>query len=86
MEEFSAAGVAIKACAVTLRPRPGLGLFSLIVVIISFFSGGAQGMHRDILGAPGVSILLGDLGKSDEAFDRSWTIGGVLRMGLFAIP
>ena len=85
MVEFSATILAITACAFTLRAQPGLALFSLAVVVISFFSGGPQGMHRYILGAPAVFIMLGHLGKSDEAFDRSWTIGSVLLMGLFAL-
>ncbi len=85
MVEFSATMLAITACAFTLRSQPSLALFSLAVVVISFFSGGAQGMHRYILGAPAVFVMLGHLGKSNEAFDRSWTIGSVLLMGLFAL-
>jgi len=56
-----------------------------MVVLISFFSGGAQGMQRYILGAPAVFIMLGKLGAKDEVFDRAWTIGSVLLMALFAM-
>ena len=42
-------------------------------------------MHRCILGAPAGFVMLGHLGRSDDAFDRSWTIGSVLLMGLFAL-
>ena len=85
MVEFGATMLAVVACAYTLRWQPGLALFSLMVVVISFFSGGTQGMHRYILGAPATFIMLGHLGTSDEAFDRSWTVGSVLLMGLFAL-
>lgn len=83
--EFSATILAVTASAFTLRSQPGSALFSLMVVVILFFSGGPQGMPRYILGAPAVFVMLGRLGKSDEAFDRSWTIGSVLLMGLLAL-
>ncbi|MGB7539306.1 MAG: hypothetical protein WBM17_12280 [Anaerolineales bacterium] len=85
MVEFGATVLALTACAYTLRRQPGLALFSLMVVVISFFSGSAQGMHRYILGAPATFVMLGSLGSRDEAFDRSWTIGSLLLMGLFAL-
>jgi hypothetical protein len=85
MVEFGATILALTACAYTLRRQPGLALFSLMVVVISFFSGSAQGMHRYILGAPATFVMLGSLGSRDEAFDRSWTIGSLLLMGLFAM-
>jgi hypothetical protein len=85
MVEFGATILALAAVAYTLRKQPGLALFSLMVVVISFFSGAAQGMHRYILGAPATFIMLGGLGSRDEAFDRSWTIGSLLLMGLFAL-
>jgi hypothetical protein len=85
MVEFSATMLAFVAVAYTLRSEPGLALFSLMVVIISFFSGGTQGMHRYILCAPATFVMLGHLGSRDEAFDRAWTIGSVLLMGLLAM-
>jgi hypothetical protein len=84
MVEFGATILAVAACAYVLRADPGLALFSLMVVFISFFSGGTQGMSRYILGAPATFIMLGGLGSRDEAFDRAWTIGSLLLMGLFA--
>ena len=83
MVEFAATILALAASAYTLRTQPGIALFSLMVILISFFSGAAQGMPRYILGAPAVFIMLGHLGKKDEAFDRAWTIGSVLMLGLF---
>lgn len=85
MVEFSATALAIVAGFYTLHKYPGLALFSLMVVLISFFSGVAQGMHRYILGAPAVFVMLGDMGDKNEAFDRGWTIASVLLMGLFAM-
>jgi hypothetical protein len=85
MVEFAATILALAASAYMLRTQSGIALFSLMVVLISFFSGGAQGMPRYILGAPAVFIMLGHLGKKNEAFDRAWTIGSVLLMGLFAM-
>jgi hypothetical protein len=85
MVEFGATILAVAACAYTLRSEPGLALFSLLVVVISFFSGSAQGMHRYILGTPATFIMLGRLGSRDEAFNHSWTIGSLLLMGLFAL-
>ncbi len=83
--EFSATILALAGCAYLLRKRPGLAYFNLLVVLISFFSGAAQGMPRYILGAPAVFIMLGDLGKDNDIFDRAWTIGSVLFLGLFAL-
>jgi hypothetical protein len=85
MIEFSATILALAACAYTLRTHPGIALFSLTVVLISFFSGAAQGMQRYILGAPAIFIMLGHLGEKDEVFDRGWTIGSLLVMALFAM-
>ncbi len=83
--EFLATILALVACAYTVRSEPGLALFSSAVVAISFFSGSPQGMHRYILGAPAVFVMLGHLGHTDEAFDRGWTVASVLLMGLFAL-
>jgi hypothetical protein len=83
--EFSATIMALIACAYVLRSQPGVALFSLAVVAISFFSGVPQGMHRYILGAPAVFLMLGHLGNKSEAFDRAWTVASVLLMGLFAL-
>lgn len=83
--EFSATSLGLVACAYTLRSMPGLSLFGLMVIAISFFSGVPQGMHRYILGVPSVFVMLGQLGHNNDAFDRAWTIGSVLLMGLFAV-
>jgi hypothetical protein len=84
LAEFSATILGVVACAYTLRSMPGLSLFGLAVIGISFFSGVPQGMHRYVLGVPAVFVMLGHMGRND-VFDRIWTIGSVLVMGLFAL-
>jgi hypothetical protein len=81
--EFGATILGVIASLATLRRFPGLSLFGLAVIAISFFSGQPQGMHRYVLGAPSLFIFLGRLGKS-EVFDRAWTTISVLLMGLLA--
>jgi hypothetical protein len=83
--EFSATILGVVACAYTLRSMPGLSLFGLMVIGISFFSGVPQGMHRYVLGVPAVFVMLGYLGHNNDVFDRIWTVGSVLLMGLFAL-
>lgn len=84
MVECGATVLALVAVGYMARREPGIALFSLAVVGISFFSGVAQGMHRYILGAPAIFLMLAEIGESDEVFDRAWTIGSLLLMGLFA--
>ncbi len=84
MIEFGGILLGLVACFAVFRRYPGLAAFSLAVVLISLTSGPAQGMHRYILTAPAVFIFLSRLGKK-EAFDRAWTLGSVLLMGLMAM-
>lgn len=70
------------ACIVGLRRHPDLAWFSLAVVLLSFTSGPAQGMHRYILAAPPVFLFLSRLGRN-TTFDRIWTIVSILLMGAF---
>jgi hypothetical protein len=84
MVECGATVLALAAAGYMARKEPGIALFSLAVVGISFFSGVAQGMHRYILGAPVIFMMLAEMGEADEVFDRAWTIGSILLMGLFA--
>ncbi len=84
--EFLATAFAVAACFFTLRRYPGLALFGLGVLLISFFSGNpcvAQGMPRYALAVPSIFILLAQWGRS-EAFDRAWTTASVLLLGLLA--
>ena len=81
--EWLAIILGFTACIKGFRRHPDLAIFSLIVITLSFTSGPAQGMHRYILGAPSVFLLLGRWGKN-PAFDRIWTIASTLLMGMMA--
>ncbi|HET6823433.1 MAG TPA: hypothetical protein VFH34_12360, partial [Anaerolineales bacterium] len=54
------------------------------VVLISWGSGPAQGIHRYVLGAPAVFITLARWG-ANPVFDRAWTILSILLMGALAM-
>jgi hypothetical protein len=85
--EFLVTIFATIACLLTMRRNPGLSLFGLGVLVISFFSGnayGSQGMPRYALAVPSMFMVLGSWGRS-ELFDRIWTLASVLLMGLLAI-
>ena len=71
------------ACFAGLRRHPDLAWFGLLVVLLSFTSGPAQGMHRYILAAPPVFLFLARLGNK-PAFDRAWTMASLLLMGILA--
>ena len=64
-----------------IRRDPIVALFSLAVVLLSFFSGSAQSMARYMLIVPAMFIMLGDLGKN-KIFDRAWTLASILLMGM----
>ena len=82
--EFLGLAIGIAACLVMLKTHPEIGWFSLAVVLISWASGPAQGIHRYILGAPAVFIALARWGEN-PVFDRAWTILSVLLMGMLAM-
>jgi hypothetical protein len=81
--EFGAIILGFTACIAGFRRHRDLAWFGLLVVLLSFTSGPAQGMHRYILAAPPVFLFLRPLGQN-PAFDRAWTIASVLIMGLMA--
>jgi hypothetical protein len=81
--EFGATLLGLVACFATLRRYPAESLFGLAIIGISFFSGQAQGIQRYVIAAPSVFIFLATLGKN-EIFDRAWTLGSVLLMGMLA--
>ena len=84
LTEFLGLAIAIIACVAIIKTNPEVGWYSLAVVIISWASGPAQGIHRYILGAPAVFITLAQWGKN-PVFDRAWTILSILLMGLLAM-
>jgi len=83
ISEFLGLAIGIVTCLATLRTHPEYAWFSLAVLIISWGSGPAQGIHRYILGAPAVFIALSRWGKN-PIFDRVWTIISILWMGSLA--
>jgi hypothetical protein len=84
LTEFLGLAIGIIACIATIKTHPEIGWYSLAVVVISWGSGPAQGIHRYILGAPAVFITLASWGKN-PIFDRAWTILSLLLMGLLAM-
>ena len=82
--EFLGLIIGIIACSVCIRKYPEIGWFSLLVLIVSWGSGPAQGVHRYILGAPAVFIALAQWGKN-PVFDRAWTILSILLMGFLSV-
>lgn len=82
--EFAAIAFGFTCCVLMLRRDPALALYSLAVILFSLTSGVAQGMHRYVMAAPVVFLLPARWGRS-EAFDRIWTLGNVLLMGVLAI-
>ena len=81
--EFAAIIMAVAACILTVKRYPLISLFGLLVIVFSFFSGAAQGMHRYVLAVPSIFILFARWGKN-TVFDRSWTLLSLLVMGLMA--
>jgi hypothetical protein len=84
LTEFLGLTIGVIACIATIKTHPEIGWFSLAVVLISWGSGPAQGIHRYILGAPAVFITLARWGKN-PVFDRAWTLLSILLMGVLAM-
>jgi hypothetical protein len=81
--EFLGLAIGVAACAATVKTHPEIAWFSIAIVLISWGSGPAQGIHRYVLGAPAVFIALAHWGKN-PVFDRAWTMLSILLMGLLA--
>lgn len=84
MVEFGAVILGILACIWMFKREPILSVYSLLTIVFSMTTGVAQGMHRYVLGAPVIFLLLAHWGRS-EAFDRVWSLASILLMGVFAI-
>jgi hypothetical protein len=82
--EFGAIFLGVLACFWMFRREPILTVYSLLIIFFSMTTGVAQGMHRYVIAAPVIFLLLARWGKS-EAFDRVWTLASSLLMGVFAI-
>lgn len=75
--------LALIACVKCIRQYPAVAWLSLAIILISWGSGPASGMHRYLLTAPAVFVALADWGRN-PIFDRAWTLASILWMGLLA--
>ncbi len=80
--EFLAIIFGILACVLTWRDDWLLSLYSLVVIFFALTSGSAQGMHRYVMAAPVIFLLPARWGR-DQVFDRAWTLGNILLMGIY---
>ena len=83
LTEFLGFAIGMITCLVALKTHPEIAWYSLAVVLLSWASGPAQGIHRYILGAPAIFITLARWG-SNPVFDRAWTLFSILLMGMLA--
>lgn len=79
--EFGVIGLGITSCLLTLRRYPGIALFGLGLIVISMTCGLTWSMSRYLLTVPSIYLVLSQWGKN-ELFDRIWTMGSLLTMGL----
>jgi hypothetical protein len=82
--EFLALALGVVACIWLLRRMPGVALFGLGVIVLSFGSSSAQGMDRYVLAVPAIFLMLAWFGRR-EVFDRAWVMGSTLLMGMLAM-
>ena len=82
--EFLGMVIALITILRARKDYPEVAWFSLAVFLISWASGPAMGIHRYILAAPAVFIMLARWGKN-PVFDRAWTLVSILLMGLLAM-
>jgi len=81
--EFAAILFGFTACGLMWKKTPILAIYSLLTIVFSMTSGVAQGMHRYMMAAPVIFMLPARWGQNRN-FDRAWTLGNVLIMGIFA--
>ena len=82
--EFAGLGFGVAACAVLWRRDRMLATYGLAILAVALTSGVALGMHRYVLGVPALYLVPARWGRS-LAFDRLWTLGNILVMGVFAL-
>jgi hypothetical protein len=81
--EFAAIAFGAITCLLMWKRDKALMLYGLATIVFALTSGAAQGMHRYVMAAPAVFLIPALWGRR-EAFDRSWTLGNVLLMGIYA--
>jgi hypothetical protein len=82
--EFFLLALALVTTLVYLRQDPAIALFGLAVILLSTFSGSAQGLARYMLPVAPIYLVLARLGRN-PAFDRTWMLAGGFTMGLSAV-
>ncbi len=75
--------LALAACIYCLKEYPEVAWVSIVIILTSWGSGPASGMHRYVLTAPAVFVAMAHWGKN-PVFDRAWTLISILWMGLLA--
>jgi hypothetical protein len=82
--EFLGLTIAVIACFAVYKKFPEIAWFSIAVILVSWGSGPAQGIHRYVLAAPAVFIALSQWGEN-PVFDRAWTILSIMLMGFLSM-
>jgi hypothetical protein len=82
--EFFLLALALVATLIYLRKDPAIALFGLAVILLSTFSGSAQGLARYVLPVPAIYLVLARIGRN-PAFDRTWMLASGFTMGLSAV-
>jgi hypothetical protein len=76
--------VAVAASVWLFRKMPGVALFGLGILALSFFSSSAQGMDRYVLAVPAIFLMLASFGRR-ITFDRVWVLASTLLMGMLVM-
>jgi hypothetical protein len=83
LTEFAAIALGVITCLLMWKRDKALMVYGLATIVFALTSGAAQGMHRYVMAAP-AAFLVPALWGRREAFDRSWTLGNVLLMSIYA--
>ena len=75
---------ALAATVWLVRKMPGVALFGLGIIVLSFFSSSAQGMDRYVLAVPAIFLMLASFGRK-ITFDRTWVLVSTLLMGMLVM-
>ena len=82
--DLSAVLIAVFASFSILKKYPVIAIYSLVLILVSAFSGSAESLIRYMLVVPAVYIALARFGKN-FVFDKGWTILSILLFGVEAM-
>ncbi len=84
--ELLALGLAVVATIWLLRRMPGVALFGLGVLVLSFGSSAVapQGMDRYVIAMPAIFMMLAWWGRR-VVFDRAWSLASTMLMAMSAM-